>query len=173
MKIRLKSKSSLETMIKLQLEFRESYSNRASSLPFDTSKKFVFSLTEDARFRTSIGASFDVSSRSSSWKEGRKERKWRERRVNWCCFTEGGDVKFSGTHRVQIRLRKLSATFLFIHGHRFYFQPREGHRAASNVGTRRSTFGNESGTFSGKKAAATIAWLSIEPRKMGNMLRYA
>lgn len=34
---------------------------------------------------------------------------------------------------------------------------REGHRAASNAGTRRSTFGNESGTFSGKKAAATIA----------------
>lgn len=61
-------------------------------------------------------------------KEEKKENRERERetRVNWCCFTEGGDVKFSGTHRVQIRLRKLSATFpgLFIHGHRFYFQPR-------------------------------------------------
>lgn len=59
-------------------------------------------------------------------KEEKKENEERETRVNWCCFTEGGDVKFSGTHRVQIRLRKLSATFpgLFIHGHRFYFQPR-------------------------------------------------
>lgn len=59
-------------------------------------------------------------------KEEKKENEERETRVNWCCFTEGGDVKFSGTHRVQIRLRKLSATFpgFFIHGHRFYFQPR-------------------------------------------------
>lgn len=59
-------------------------------------------------------------------KKRKKMKRERETRVNWCCFTEGGDVKFSGTHRVQIRLRKLSATFpgLFIRGHRFYFQPR-------------------------------------------------